>query len=132
MKIVIAGAGAVGYDIARHLVKEGKDVVVIERDPIRAKFLESNLDCMVLNKEINRSQTMQELDLSDGLRQRDRAGGLGRDGKLRAALLDFHDIPRPLWPYVRVKGRLGAILVKVGKVDPENPKDFPPGLWPFI
>lgn len=45
---------------------------------------------------------------------------------------DFHDIPRPLWPYVRVKGRLGAILVKVGKVDPENPKDFPPGLWPFI
>lgn len=45
---------------------------------------------------------------------------------------DFHDIPRPLWPYVRVKGRLGAILVKVGKVDPENPGDFPPGLWPFI
>lgn len=45
---------------------------------------------------------------------------------------DFHDIPRPLWPYVRVKGRLGAILVKVGKVDPENPKDFPPGLWPYI
>ena len=66
MKFVIAGAGAVGYDIARHLVKEGKDVVVIERDPIRAKFLESNLDCLVLNKEINRSQTMQELDLSDG------------------------------------------------------------------
>ena len=66
MKFVVAGAGAVGYDIARHLVKEGKDVVVIERDPIRAKFLESNLDCLVLNKEINRSQTMQELDLADG------------------------------------------------------------------
>lgn len=45
---------------------------------------------------------------------------------------DFHDIPRPLWPYVRVKGRLGAILVKVGKVDPENPNDFPTGLWPYI
>jgi hypothetical protein len=27
---------------------------------------------------------------------------------------------------------LGAILVKVGKVDPENPNDFPPGLWPYI
>ena len=66
MKFVIAGAGAVGYDIARHLIKEGKDVVVIERDPIRAKFIESNLDCMVLNKEINRSQTMQEIDLADG------------------------------------------------------------------
>ena len=66
MKFVIAGAGAVGYDIARHLVKEGKDVVVIERDPIRAKFLESNLDCLVINKEINRSQTMQEIDLADG------------------------------------------------------------------
>ena len=66
MKFVIAGAGAVGYDIARHLIKEGKDVVVIERDPIRAKFIESNLDCMVLNKEINRIQTMQALDLADG------------------------------------------------------------------
>ena len=66
MKFIIAGAGAVGYDIARHLIKEGKDVVVIERDPIRAKFIESNLDCLVLNKEINRSQTMQEIDLADG------------------------------------------------------------------
>ena len=66
MKFVVAGAGAVGYDIARHLIKEGKDVVIIERDPIRAKFLENNLDCMVLNKEINRSQTMQELNLEDG------------------------------------------------------------------
>ena len=66
MKFVIAGAGAVGYDIARHLIKEGKDVVIIERDPIRAKFLENNLDCMVLNKEINRSQTMQELNFENG------------------------------------------------------------------
>ena len=66
MKFVIGGAGSVGYDIARHLIKEGKDVVIIERDPIRAKFLENNLDCMVINKEINRSQTMQELDLADG------------------------------------------------------------------
>ena len=66
MKFVVAGAGAVGYDIARHLIKEGKDVVIIERDPIRAKFLENNLDCMVLNKEINRSQTMQELNLENG------------------------------------------------------------------
>ena len=45
---------------------------------------------------------------------------------------DLDNIPRPLWPYVRVTGRLGAFLVKVGKVDPENPREFPPGLWPFI
>ena len=47
---------------------------------------------------------------------------------------DIHDIPRPLWPYVRFKkGFLfGKVFDKLGKVDPENAGDFPPGLWPYI
>ena len=44
----------------------------------------------------------------------------------------LHDVPRPLWPYVRVKGRLGNILSKVGKYDPENFHDFAPGILPKI
>jgi trk system potassium uptake protein len=66
MKFVIAGAGSVGYDIARHLIKEGKDVVLIEKDPVRAKFLESDLDCIVLNREVNSIQTLKEAGLQEG------------------------------------------------------------------
>lgn len=66
MKFIIAGAGSVGYDIARHLIKEGKDVVVIEKDPVRAKFLESDLDCIVINREINSLQTLKDAELSEG------------------------------------------------------------------
>ena len=66
MKFVVAGAGSVGYDIARHLIKEGRDVVLIEKDPVRAKFLESDLDCIVLNREVNSIQTLKDAGLEEG------------------------------------------------------------------
>ncbi|HNW16675.1 MAG TPA: Trk system potassium transporter TrkA [bacterium] len=66
MKFIIAGAGSVGYDIARHLIKEGMDVVIIEKDTVRAKFLESDLDCIVLNREINSIQTLKDADIQAG------------------------------------------------------------------
>ena len=66
MKYVIAGAGSVGYDIAKHLIKEGKDVLLIERETYKAKLIETDLDCMVLNREITSAQTIQEISLSDG------------------------------------------------------------------
>jgi trk system potassium uptake protein len=66
MKFIIAGAGSVGYDIARHLIKEGMDVVIIEKDPVRAKFLESDLDCIVLSREINSLQTLKDADIQAG------------------------------------------------------------------
>ncbi|HQJ61103.1 MAG TPA: NAD-binding protein, partial [bacterium] len=66
MKFIIAGAGSVGYDIARHLIKEGMDVVIIEKDTVRAKFLESDLDCIVINREINSIQTLKDADIQAG------------------------------------------------------------------
>ena len=51
MKIVVAGAGEVGFHIADHLIKEGKDVVLIEKDADRAKFVSSHLDCLVITGE---------------------------------------------------------------------------------
>lgn len=66
MKFVIAGAGSVGYEIAKHLIKEGKDVVLIEKDPARSKFLESELDCIILNREINSLQTFIDADIQEG------------------------------------------------------------------
>lgn len=51
VRVVILGAGVVGVQIARQLINEGKDVVLIDRDHERAKFVSTHLDCMVINDE---------------------------------------------------------------------------------
>lgn len=53
MKVVIVGAGAVGLQIAKQLVDEKKDVVLIEQDPERARLAANRLDCLVVNREGN-------------------------------------------------------------------------------
>ncbi len=60
MKIVVAGAGEVGFHIAEHLIKEGKDVVLIERDPDRVKFASSHLDCLVVHGEATNLETLRQ------------------------------------------------------------------------
>jgi trk system potassium uptake protein TrkA len=49
MNVVIAGAGAVGFQLARQLVDTGHDVVLIEKDRGQANYVTSRLDCMVVN-----------------------------------------------------------------------------------
>ncbi len=49
MKVVIVGAGAVGFQIARQLIDNGQDVVVVEKDRAQAAFVTNRLDCMVIN-----------------------------------------------------------------------------------
>ncbi|MEJ5362281.1 MAG: Trk system potassium transporter TrkA [Spirochaetota bacterium] len=51
MHTVILGAGVVGYQIAEQLISEGKDVVILEKNPERAKFISEHLDCMVINDD---------------------------------------------------------------------------------
>lgn len=48
MKVVILGAGKRGTLLARHLIQEKRDVVIIESDPRRASEIQSKLDCMVV------------------------------------------------------------------------------------
>ncbi|MEW6527345.1 MAG: Trk system potassium transporter TrkA [Spirochaetota bacterium] len=51
MHTIILGAGVVGYQIAEQLISEGKDVVIFEKNPERAKFISEHLDCMVINDD---------------------------------------------------------------------------------
>lgn len=51
MRVVILGAGVVGFQIAEQLISEGKDVVIIEKNEERAKYLSGRLDCIVINDE---------------------------------------------------------------------------------
>ena len=48
MKILIVGAGAVGFHLARRLSEEHQDVVVIEADPERARMVGEHLDVLAV------------------------------------------------------------------------------------
>jgi trk system potassium uptake protein len=48
MKIIIVGAGEVGYHIAERLSQENQDVSVIDRDPEKIRRITENLDVQVL------------------------------------------------------------------------------------
>ncbi|MBN1243281.1 MAG: Trk system potassium transporter TrkA [Spirochaetales bacterium] len=48
MRIVVVGGGIIGTQVARRLVEKGQDVVLVERDPIKARHLSNDLDCRVI------------------------------------------------------------------------------------
>lgn len=48
MRVVIVGAGKVGYTLAQHLVEENHDVVVIEEDESRRNTVQNSLDVMTI------------------------------------------------------------------------------------
>jgi len=49
LRIIIVGAGEVGYNIASKLASENKKVVVIDKDPIATKRLADDIDVQVMN-----------------------------------------------------------------------------------
>jgi len=49
LKILIVGAGEVGFHIASHLARENKDVVVIDKDPAAIRRVSDNIDVQVVN-----------------------------------------------------------------------------------
>ena len=48
MKVIIVGAGEVGFHIASHLALENKDVVVIDNNPEAIRRVSDNLDVQVV------------------------------------------------------------------------------------
>ena len=48
MKVLVVGAGEVGFHLAQRLSEEGQDVVLIESDPERAEFAQQHLDVLTV------------------------------------------------------------------------------------
>ena len=48
MKVIVCGAGQVGFNIARHLAQQGHDVVVIDRSPALVQKIMESLDVQAL------------------------------------------------------------------------------------
>jgi len=63
MHIVILGAGSVGFHIAKQLIDEGKNVVIIEKDPKAAKHAMNYLDCLVIQDVGNNIEVLKNANI---------------------------------------------------------------------
>ncbi len=65
MKAVIVGGGVVGFQIAKKLVESDANVVLIEKDPVRAEYLSNRLDCLVINEAGNNIRVLRQAGIGD-------------------------------------------------------------------
>lgn len=63
MKVIIVGAGEVGFNIASHLAFEDKNVVVIDRDPVAIRRVSDNLDVQVISGSGSNPLILEEAGL---------------------------------------------------------------------
>ena len=59
MKIIIVGAGEVGFHCAQKLSEEGQDVVVIDKDPLQIKRITDNLDVQAVTGSGTSPETLK-------------------------------------------------------------------------
>lgn len=60
MRILILGAGEVGFHLARQLSEEGHDVVIVEENRERARSIEDSLDALVVHGNAASLSTLEE------------------------------------------------------------------------
>jgi trk system potassium uptake protein TrkA len=65
LKIIIVGAGEVGFHIASRLVLENKDVVVIDKDPAAFRRVSDNLDVQAVSGSGSSPVVLEEAGIQD-------------------------------------------------------------------
>ena len=65
MRVIIIGAGKVGYNIAELLSLENHDIVVIEKDEERYQIIDENLDVKVINGSGSSSSVLLEAEIKE-------------------------------------------------------------------
>lgn len=65
MKIVVCGAGQVGFNIARHLSIEGNDVIVIDTSPDLIRRINDNLDAQGVVGHASRPDVLERAGIGD-------------------------------------------------------------------
>ena len=65
MKIIIVGAGEVGFHIASHLALENKDVVVLDKNPDAIRRVSDNLDVQVVIGSGSSPVVLEEAGIQD-------------------------------------------------------------------
>lgn len=65
MRIAILGAGMQGLQTARELSEEGKDVILVERDPDIARAANNELDCSVIHGDGEDIRILEKEGIAD-------------------------------------------------------------------
>lgn len=64
MKVIIAGAGEVGHQIAQLLTQEGHDITIIEKDVERIEVLKDKLDVLFVHGDATREKILERAGIS--------------------------------------------------------------------
>ncbi len=64
MKVIVIGAGFTGLQLAKSLIAEDRDVVLIEKDPLKVRHARNSLDCTIIEGDGNNPDTLFEAGLS--------------------------------------------------------------------
>lgn len=64
MRIIIVGATPLGTDLATVLIRKGDEVILIERNPQKAKEISETLDCTVINAEGTRPDILEKAEIA--------------------------------------------------------------------
>ncbi len=65
MKAVVIGAGFTGIQLARALIAEENDVVLIDRDPVCVKDAGNQLDCAVVQADCTDLEALKDAGIAD-------------------------------------------------------------------
>ena len=65
MKIVIIGAGEVGFHIASHLARENKEVVIVDQDPAAIRRVSDNIDVQTVTGSGSSPVILEEAGIRD-------------------------------------------------------------------
>ena len=65
MKIVIVGAGEARTELAKRLIIEKKNVILIEQNPEKAKLISRQLDCKIIIGSGNNFETLKQTNLNN-------------------------------------------------------------------
>ena len=57
---IIVGAGRLGLELAKYLIKAGHEVVIIEKDKERCNAIASEINALVINGDATKATTLQE------------------------------------------------------------------------
>ncbi|MDO5114565.1 MAG: Trk system potassium transporter TrkA [Synergistaceae bacterium] len=71
MRIVLVGAGEVGYSVAKNLSSDGHNIIIIEDDEERAERAENSLDVMVVRGNGARPSVLAKAGVKEGLSDTD-------------------------------------------------------------
>lgn len=65
MYVIIVGAGRVGVNLSKSLLREGLNVTIIESDPVISKEVAEDADAMVINGDASSVKVLEDADIAD-------------------------------------------------------------------